>query len=176
MPTCGPLPWDTTTLMPSATMSTMCSAVFFTSSSCSCGRVAQGVAAQRDDHALALAFPVCHGFTPFRMHGPKTSQDAGMRDVFRMVERLCRPERPAHPSGQSRVHDGLDGVHAVLGLVEHLGLLATRTPRRSTSISVTPNFLAMSAPMVVRVSWKEGRQCMKIASGAAMAMTFSFTW
>ena len=87
------------------------------------GRVAQGVAAQCYDDALAVAFPVCHGFTPFRMHGPKTSQDAGMRDVFRMVERLCRPERPAHPSGQSRVHDGLDAVHAVLGLVEHLGLL-----------------------------------------------------
>ena len=40
-----------------------------------------------------------------------------------------------------------------------------------TSISDTPNFSAMSAPMVVFVSWKEGRQCMKMASSAALAMT-----
>ena len=44
-----------------------------------------------------------------------------------------------------------------------------------TSISVMPNFLAMSAPMVVRVSWKEGRQCMKIAPGAVMDMTLALT-
>ena len=37
MPTCGPLPWLTTTFVPSPTMSTMCLAVFFTSASCSWG-------------------------------------------------------------------------------------------------------------------------------------------
>ena len=37
MPTWGPFPWETTTLMPSSTMSTMFFAVAFTSSSCSWG-------------------------------------------------------------------------------------------------------------------------------------------
>ena len=37
MPTCGPLPWDTMTLVPSSTMSTMFLAVSFTSWSCSWG-------------------------------------------------------------------------------------------------------------------------------------------
>ena len=40
----------------------------------------------------------------------------------------------------------------------------------STSISVTPKRFAMSAPVVVLVSWKAGRQCRKMAVGLAMAM------
>ena len=45
-----------------------------------------------------------------------------------------------------------------------------------TSISGMPNFWAMSAPIVVLVSWKEGRQCMKIAPGSAFAITAALTW
>jgi hypothetical protein len=45
-----------------------------------------------------------------------------------------------------------------------------------TSISSMPNFLAISAPMVVLVSWKLGRQCMKMASSAAASITAPFTW
>ena len=41
----------------------------------------------------------------------------------------------------------------------------------STSISVTPNCSAISAPLVVLVWWNDGSQCMKMASGEAMAMT-----
>ena len=44
-----------------------------------------------------------------------------------------------------------------------------------TSISVMPNCAAYSAPTWVVVSWKLGRQCRKIASGLAMAMTSDVT-
>ena len=44
-----------------------------------------------------------------------------------------------------------------------------------TSISVTPNLAATSAPIVVFASWKEGRQCMKIASGSAFAIACDVT-
>ena len=32
------------------------------------------------------------------------------------------------------------------------------------------------APMVVLRSWKAGRQCMKMASSAALSMSLAFTW
>ena len=62
------------------------------------------------------------------------------------------------------VHDSLNGVHAVLGLVEDLGSGALEDPS-VTSCSVMPNCSHFSAPMVVLVSWKLGRQCRKMAPG-----------
>ena len=62
MPTCGPLPWETTTLVPSWIMSTMCLAVFRTSVKLLLRGVAQGVAAQGDDSGLAVALFVSHRF------------------------------------------------------------------------------------------------------------------
>ena len=44
-----------------------------------------------------------------------------------------------------------------------------------TSCSVMPNCSHYSAPMVVLVSWKLGRQCRKMAPGLAIAMTSEVT-
>ena len=44
-----------------------------------------------------------------------------------------------------------------------------------TSISVMPNLSAISLPIVVFVSWNDGRQCMNMASGFAMAIFSAFT-
>ena len=68
------------------------------------------------------------------------------------------------------VHDSLDGVHAVLGLVEDLGSGALE--------DLVGDLLLGDAELLallVLVSWTLGRQCRKIAPGLAIAMTSEVT-
>lgn len=72
------------------------------------------------------------------------------------------------------VHDSLDGVHAVLGLVEDLGSGALEDLVGDLLLG-DAELLALLGAMVVLVSWKLGRQCRKMAPGLAIAMTSEVT-
>ena len=68
------------------------------------------------------------------------------------------------------VHNRLDGVHAVLGLVEDLGLLGLEDGVLDLHLGDTELLGDVLADGGVG-AWKAGRQCRKIAEGSAMAMS-----
>ena len=75
---------------------------------------------------------------------------------------------------QRCVHDCLDRVHAVFRLVEDDRLRSQEHVVGDLHLG-DANLSAISLPMVVFVSWNEGRQCMKIASGFASAIFSALT-
>ena len=64
-------------------------------------------------------------------------------------------------SAQGCVNHGLNGMHTVLRLVEHDGLWGLEDLVRDLHL---------------RNTWKEGRQCMKMAVGLAFFIAAALTW
>lgn len=65
-------------------------------------------------------------------------------------------------------------MHAVLGLLEHTRLRALKDLVGNLHLGHA-ELLGNLGAMVVCVSWKLGRQCIKMAPGFALAMTSGVT-